>query len=296
MTPSNACIVCGWEPESPNACGCISQVKVFHQTGDIFLWSLGSEVVLKDRGKGPPTDEASIIQFVQEQTSIPVPKVLKNWKEDDHKLIMMDVTGQPLNTIWPSLSFEQRQSIAKQTVEYLLELRQFQSDRMQSLDGGPVFDNSFFVYWDDRCPRGPFASDDELWAEMERRLPECVSEAVRNQLRSLMPPSTPYTLTHGDLSSNNIMVKDGRVTGIIDWETAAYMPVWWEAVSGSIAMHGLEDEEWRDILQDEFAQGYESDQGPAFNFWTAYLNLCVDPLEVQNLDNWDYREDYMDDN
>lgn len=35
-------------------------------------------------------------------------------------------------------------------------------------------------------------------------------------------------LTHGDLSSLNILVKDDQVVGIIDWETAGWFPAYWE--------------------------------------------------------------------
>lgn len=34
--------------------------------------------------------------------------------------------------------------------------------------------------------------------------------------------------THGDLRPANIIVKDGRVTAIIDWEMAGWYPDYWE--------------------------------------------------------------------
>ena len=39
-----------------------------------------------------------------------------------------------------------------------------------------------------------------------------------------MPPATPYTFTHGDLTSVNIMVENGNLIGIIDWEASGYYP------------------------------------------------------------------------
>lgn len=36
--------------------------------------------------------------------------------------------------------------------------------------------------------------------------------------------------THGDLRLNNIIVKDGRVTAITDWEMAGWYPEYWEFV------------------------------------------------------------------
>ena len=34
--------------------------------------------------------------------------------------------------------------------------------------------------------------------------------------------------THGDLHSENIIVKDGRLAGIVDWEYAGWFPEYWE--------------------------------------------------------------------
>ena len=70
---------------------------------------------------------------------------------------------------------------------------------------------------------------------MERGLNEAIPEAMRIRLRRHMPPATPYTFTHGDLTNANIMVENGFLTGIVDWETAGYFPVWWEYVCTLVA-------------------------------------------------------------
>ncbi|KZO94133.1 hypothetical protein CALVIDRAFT_539183 [Calocera viscosa TUFC12733] len=36
--------------------------------------------------------------------------------------------------------------------------------------------------------------------------------------------------SHGDLSTDNIMVHDGRLAGLIDWETSGWMPAYWDYV------------------------------------------------------------------
>jgi aminoglycoside phosphotransferase (APT) family kinase protein len=59
---------------------------------------------------------------------------------------------------------------------------------------------------------------------------EYTKEWIRD-MRALMtmhedcvPPSPPVVLTNGDLSANNILADGDTVTGITDWETAAWMP------------------------------------------------------------------------
>ncbi|KAJ5719781.1 kinase-like protein [Penicillium malachiteum] len=41
----------------------------------------------------------------------------------------------------------------------------------------------------------------------------------------------PLRLTHGDLSSLNILVRGDYIVGIIDWETAGWYPSYWEYTS-----------------------------------------------------------------
>ena len=36
--------------------------------------------------------------------------------------------------------------------------------------------------------------------------------------------------THGDLSSLNVLARGDEVVGIVDWETAGWMPGYWEFV------------------------------------------------------------------
>jgi aminoglycoside phosphotransferase len=47
--------------------------------------------------------------------------------------------------------------------------------------------------------------------------------------------------THGDFRPNNIMVKDGRVTAIIDWEMAGWYPDYWEFAKAVHLEHFADD-------------------------------------------------------
>ena len=269
MYPSDACKACGWEEYDHDY---KSYVKLFFQAGDRGVWSIGSKVILKDRGSNLPTSEVPNIQFVQEQTSIPVPTVIESWEERKHTLILMRrIPGEPLSNVWSKLTIDEKNKIAKQTAEYLQQLRALQSDKIQCLGGRPVFSNFLFKNeGSNEVPRGPFASDDELWAEMERGLNEKIPEAARVRLRQCMPSAMPYTFTHGDLTNVNIMVENGELTGIVDWETAGYFPVWWEYVCTSVP-DSEEDREWKTLLRH-----YMPDYSVAREFWLEYYYLCRD--------------------
>ncbi|GKZ79768.1 hypothetical protein AnigIFM56816_003974 [Aspergillus niger] len=266
------CTACSWTPERQNYCSYESYLKLFYEAGDRGIWSIGSKVILKDRGSNLPTSEVPNIQFVQEQTSIPVPTVIESWEEREHTLILMRrIPGEPLSNVWSKLTTEEKERIAKQTAGYLQQLRTLQSDKIQCLGGRPVFSNFLFKNkGSNEVPRGPFASDDELWAEMERGLNEKIPEAARVRLRQCMPSAMPYTFTHGDLTNVNIMVENGELTGIVDWETAGYFPVWWEYVCTSVP-DSEEDREWKTLLR-----RYMPDYSVAREFWLEYYYLCRD--------------------
>lgn len=50
-------------------------------------------------------------------------------------------------------------------------------------------------------------------------------------------------LTHGDLSSLNILSRDNEIVGIIDWETAGWFPSYWEYTTACFV--NPQNEFWR---------------------------------------------------
>lgn len=53
---------------------------------------------------------------------------------------------------------------------------------------------------------------------------------------------------HGDFRPQNIMVKDGIVTGIIDWELSGWYPEYWEFAKSLHAWRWQND--WGEYLMD----------------------------------------------
>jgi Ser/Thr protein kinase RdoA (MazF antagonist) len=63
-------------------------------------------------------------------------------------------------------------------------------------------------------------------------LPNSLGPAAISDLKQLIAfhesvPRAPV-LTHGDLSSLNILIRDDTVVGIIDWDTTGWLPYYWE--------------------------------------------------------------------
>jgi hypothetical protein len=265
------CSACSWTPERQDGCRYESHVKIIYEMSDRGVWSLGSNLILKERSTAPPNFDALNLRFVENESSIPVPHLVEDWVEEDGRqfILMKRIRGQPLNTLWSSMSLEEKERVAKETAEYLNQLRKLCSPKMQSLQDQPIY-SAFLFPTGYGLPHGPFSSDDELWADLEKALSK-VPEDARRRLRERMPPAAPYTFTHCDLTNMNIMVEDGHLTGIIDWESSGYFPVWWEFTSAGIGL-GEEDKEWKTLLQK-----YMPDYSSAREFWLDYWYLSKYP-------------------
>lgn len=101
MVANVPCEACSWTAECQNSCRYNSHVKTFYGISDRGVWSLGSQFILKERSSTPPNFEAKNIQFLKEKTSIPVPTIVKDWREDDGRYFMLTerICGEPLNTV-----------------------------------------------------------------------------------------------------------------------------------------------------------------------------------------------------
>lgn len=81
--------------------------------------------------------------------------------------------------------------------------------------------------------------------EVVPRMPEHVrDDAARRVAAALALPPVPPTLVHGDLAGDNVLWRDGRVVGVLDWDLAqpfdpavdAACLAWfgWDAVRGAV--------------------------------------------------------------
>ncbi|EGD91904.1 hypothetical protein H112_00508 [Trichophyton rubrum D6] len=248
------CPTCGWSDLRRSRCSHISQVKLVNAVSNRAWWHIGSDMVLKedpyDKWK---TSEVANLKFIQEKTTIPVPTIVKDWVQSDnrHFLLIERMPGETLDTLYQKLSTAELEAIADQVAELIQQLRPLQSPQIGGIGGTPLHNGWIFV--NNMEPAGPFSSDEELWDCMKNGLAKVPAKALEN-LQKRMPACKPYTWTHDDLSSSNIVVKDGKVTGILDWEFCGYYPVWWQYVS---AGSGNPDEQrWLTIMRDKIKDKY----------------------------------------
>lgn len=148
---------------------------------------------------------------------------------------MERIAGTMANSGWGFRSPESKTRILEQLRSIVDQLRNIPPPAnigVANVDGGPIFD--------ERLPRksvwGPFRTIKDFHRELRDGIE--ASQFGGNSPPGLREPCefhdeswpTPV-FTHGDLSSFNIMVRDDEVVGILDWETAGWMPPYWEYAS-----------------------------------------------------------------
>lgn len=183
--------------------------------------------------------EASTMEFIRNNTDIPVPKVHCAFERKGRCYILMErLPGAHIAFCWAARSEASKASLLEQLRTMIAQMRELKQPtisktEVSNVDGGPIMDI--------RLPRkslwGPFKNVRDFQHELTDGLdlenargdcPPGVRELGRFHAQQA---DTEAKFTHGDLSSFNIMVKGDQVTGIVDWETAGWLPWYWEYVS-----------------------------------------------------------------
>ncbi|QKX64068.1 uncharacterized protein TRUGW13939_11241 [Talaromyces rugulosus] len=239
-TDDSGCVACGWTALKRKRCHYESHVKLFYGASQRGVWSIGTDIILKDRpDEGSKAKiEAKTLDFLAKSTAeIPAPKHIRDWMV------------KTLEEAWPSLSESQRISIADQVVEVRKLLRlNFTSNTIQTVDQGPCYPGLLFL---DMEPYSPFHSDKELWDALAVSYGN-IPQPIFEKLKKGFPKSEPFVLTHCDLNLGNIMVRDGQLVSTLDWEYSAYLPIWYEYLGASFAFTEM-DVEWKKVLRERLA-------------------------------------------
>lgn len=187
--------------------------------------------------------EAENLKFIREHTDIPVPKVLNCYKKDGIGYILMDfIEGEMLNNAWPKLSPEAKNTILTELSDYIRQMRQIPArpDNMiviGSVTGGPAVDQRSMG----PIKGGPFKSEEEFndW-QLDQLLPG-IPLSNRDMYHAMQKADHAIVFSHGDLGFHNVLVQNGHVVAIIDWESAGWMPEHWDYCKSAWHISGSDD-------------------------------------------------------
>ncbi|WPB04332.1 uncharacterized protein RHO25_008978 [Cercospora beticola] len=194
--------------------------------------------IIVKSGSDVDLTEAASMLYIAANTSIPVPKVHCAFKSEGKVYLVMEkVRGENMYKAWEQLAESERERLLAQLKELLEQMRSLQPPTgtgVQSCVGGSLHDS--------RIPHGkprfgPFKTIQEfhLWLRDGLQISDIQDGAHREELETMIKQQDkdwpPVVFTHGDLNPANILVHQGRISGIIDWEFAGWYPHYWEYTS-----------------------------------------------------------------
>ena len=202
------------------------------------VYITGSNALVKFGAHVNASREAAGMQYVlQKCPEIPVPVVYHSWTGDDGNgyISMAPMPGKNLEDAWPKLDSTEKESVMKDYKAILQRLRSLDPSpdmpvQIGAIDGGPAVDHRP----GDRRSGGPFATETELnnWMlslvdpEWVGSLSDFYIETIKNSMKD----NHRWRFTHGDMGPRNILVENGRITGVVDWELSGWYPEYWEYV------------------------------------------------------------------
>lgn len=239
------CWSCGWTVYNQMTSGYGSRIRIFHTNGTTGIWEVGSRWLIRDKPNDTSLGSDFITQeFLRNQPNLDIPliKEMRKLSAPTDKVdltLMSRARGVGLDTIWDSLSLEQKKNYANQLGNALEQWRQFESPTAKKVDGGPMEDCLVGNCLRRTAPtcKKIGRTRDEWFEILEKDLRFGLSRQYKTEdpliidvkykeLKKNFPKSEPYVLTHGDLNLTNIIVKDDKIEAIVDWEYSGYLP-WW---------------------------------------------------------------------
>ncbi|POR34215.1 Uncharacterized protein TPAR_05585 [Tolypocladium paradoxum] len=188
-------------------------------------------------GANDHPSEALALRFVKEHTTIPVPSIVSS---DWDRITMEYVEGQTLQQAWPVLTPDQRCDILAQLSDYITQMRALGGIYLGRLDGQGVVVPSIMSR-----SGGPFGTLIELHNWLVRPPMRLQAESMYwHQITTQLGTEYPIVFTHGDIAARNIMVRDGRIVALLDWEFAGWYPEYWEYV---FALRGMDNIDWETL-------------------------------------------------
>ena len=204
----------------------------------------GCKVAIEKHGWRVAVPEALAMYLVEEDPTIPCPKVLDTYFIKGYgQIVMAYIPGRTLDQVCPDLNDSQKQESCEEIWAIIRSIRN--TLRPVHLEGlylcladGSASDDPLIGYKarliEDKAtkPPVPLRSDTEVRARIHSRYITWGGHTYAKVLPDMLPRSTRSVFTHADIAPRNILADDsGHITGLIDWEMAGWFPDYWEVAN-----------------------------------------------------------------
>ncbi|KAF2455602.1 kinase-like domain-containing protein [Lineolata rhizophorae] len=206
-------------------------------------------------------NEGQTLLFIEQHLRIPIPRLYAMYRHDGKLYLVMElIPGTELRLLWPSLSAEDKRSIAEQLRGIFDKLRSLPSPGyFGSIAKRPLRHRYFLERNNDPIITGPFDREEDLSLALAKRSEQnwrdngrhgWVSDFFARHLPTSLKGHQP-TFTHSDLHPQNILIREVvnagsqdasyEVSAIVDWETAGWYPAYWEYAAAFALFQWVDD-------------------------------------------------------
>ena len=237
---------------------------------DLDVYKLPFNLCLKCRTR--VREQEAMAMAAAEKIGIPVPKLIMFGHDGEFGYILMThVPGRLLNDIHGSLSEHELRTIVQELKTFVDLMRTFESPwgtQICSVNGGSVRGHQIphgrigpcedeVVFHGEYLQYAHPATWEQTDVSFEETLTGTKVLAAMHHHR--------VVFTHGDLLPHNIMVKNGHISGIIDWEYSGWLPEYWDCTA-MLRSRKL-DWWWPKFIMSTFGQPYPQEFHSFFQLW-----------------------------
>lgn len=221
--------------------------------GGCKVYRLTEDQVVKSGTRVRPS-ELEAMNLVCSSTLLALPEPIfakfEEVKEGVGSIWMTFVDGARLDTVWKGLNPTSKAQVCREIWDYITTIRQIPRSRnsiraLQCSADGSVSED--LLLRDDSIPPRQIQSDDDLRQRIYERYRARGGDKYADSLLDLLPNSSQYVFTHGDVAPRNIMVDDQfQIKGILDWENSGWYPHYWEYAN--IMRPSSEFDDWQTFM------------------------------------------------
>ncbi|KAF5380060.1 hypothetical protein D9615_006116 [Tricholomella constricta] len=235
----------------------------YFDSPDIYVLPFNTIIKWTERTR----EEEALSMSLAHALGLPVPRVLSYGDDGSGtggSIWMTYIPGDQLSQVWYNLSDAERSTIMDQLHLCLLRLRACQNPRspqISSITGTyiksfrtcegvipPCTDKADFLRYLISARDPNFRKVNEALFDEETRKVKLLEE---------IPHSIIFA--HGDLYRHNVLVKDGRLSGIIDWECAGWLPEYWDYTTMAVRGYQFPGSTWHAALYENSAFKYHKE-------------------------------------
>lgn len=195
--------------------------------------------------------EVDAMKFVAARTDIPLPTLIDFIRapKKGNFIVMSRMPGEHADIALKDMAPHERSLLAvdfRRLVNQLQNIAPPEPGKISCFGGGPCRDPSDQFYGE---VAGPFDDEDAFNKFLLGNIPASFYE--NSILSTTHKIKHRICFTHNDLTGRNVLVKDGRVSAILDWEGAGWFPEHWDYL---ISVWRHIDEGWNELMHEAFSE------------------------------------------